>query len=247
MAQGWTKEQIEAAVDRSLDGPEAEAVRSALETDPDARGYAEELHRLNATLRDAFDVPSDEPVPAPIAAAIFGQANTVSMVARSRRHLRVWIPASVAACLALAVAAALYVSIDDRTAPPTVALGAADPDGPLHLALERLPSGSTSPEGIRPMLTFRDRDGWPCREFEVDEASGADLSQGLACRSSAGRWRVEVLVAVPGAKPVGDGYAPASGPGTDALDAATRSLGLGMPLAPDEEASLIADGWRRPD
>jgi anti-sigma factor RsiW len=58
MATKWSEEKIAAVVDGSLDGPEAEAIRRAMDEDPDVRRYADDLRRLNGTLRDAFDVPA---------------------------------------------------------------------------------------------------------------------------------------------------------------------------------------------
>jgi hypothetical protein len=146
--------------------------------------------------------------------------------------------------LAIVVAAALYSSSGDRGSVPVAAVGDAAEGGPLHLALEGLPSGSTSPDGIRPMLTFLDLDGRPCREFELDHGATEELAQGIACRSGDGRWHVEALVTASAAGQGGAGYAPASGPGGNGLDATTKALGSGRPLAPDVESSLIASGWK---
>lgn len=240
MAGKWTEEQIAAAVDGSLEGPEAKEVRAAIESDPEARRYAEDIRRMNEVMREAFHVPEDEPVPAPIQAAVFGDQSRVSVLRRAVERRATWITA-IAAALALMVAGVLYTSTSDR--PELIALGETPADGPLHAALETLASGDASEAGIRPMLTFRDRDGRPCREFELAAPAVARLTHGIACRTGAGGWNVEAVLAAPDPSAVDAGYAPASGE-PDALSAAIEALGAGIPLAPDEEASLIAGGWK---
>lgn len=241
MAKKLTEDQIAAAIDGSLEGPEADEIRAAIERDPEARGYAEDLRRMNEVLREAFDVPGDEPVPAPIQAALFGDEAKVSLFRRATQSPPVWITAAAAA-LALFVAGALYTSTDDK--PQLIALGEAPADGPLHAALERATSGEATGSGVRPMLTFLDRDGRPCREFELDKPAVAKLALGVACRTDAGRWHIEAVVAAPDPAAIDSGYAPASGGEPDALTAATDALGAGTPLAPDQESALISGGWK---
>lgn len=246
MPRSWTPEDIAALIDGSLTGAEAEAVARAIDTDPDARAEAERLRRLNALLRTAYETPAGAPVPAPIAAALFGGEGRVAPL----RRRRIWLPAAAAAAVALAVGLGLYVRLGGpgmgSGGALDIALGEVPAGGALHLALESLPSGEAAPGGVRPMLTFLNRAGRPCREFEIDGTEHDPATLGVACRTEAGRWQVEAVAAAPEARPAMDGYAPAAGLATDRVSEALDALGAGPALKPDEEAALMRSGWSQP-
>ncbi len=244
MTKDWTEEKIAALVDGSLeDEAEATALRRVLETDPEARAYADAVRRSNELVREAFDAPADEPIPAGIQAAIFGEPGKVEVL-RPRPRRAGWVPTAIAASLALAIGLAAGQYFAGTQQPPIVALGDAALDGPLHAALETLPSGAISDRGVQPMLSFRDGAGRPCREFEVIGDLPEELEFGIACRSDSGRWHVKIVVAAPETEPGPEGFAPASGPGADALAAMLDALGAGPALSPEDEASLLEQGWR---
>ncbi|MEM9762785.1 MAG: hypothetical protein AAF968_09770 [Pseudomonadota bacterium] len=240
------KAMIAQWVDGSLDGDPREAeVRSLLAKDPDARAYAEKIERSNRLIRAAFEAPMREPMPAGLRATLFGQPGKVAVL----RRPRVWIPTAIAASLALALGigsgAGLFAP---STATQIAVLGDAPPEGPLHLALETLPSGTLSGAGVQPMLSFLDRDGRACREFEVIGELPDEFELGIACRRPTGVWHVEIVVAAPiaDATPAGDGLAPASGgPAEVTLEAMLDALGAGPTLEPAEEAALLSNGWQR--
>ena len=94
------------------------------------------------------------------------------------------------------------------------------------------------------MLSFRDGAGRPCREFEVIGSLPEELEFGIACRNASGPWHVEIVVAAPQTEPGPQGFAPASGPAADALDAKLDALGAGPALSPEDEASLLRQGWQ---
>ena len=243
MTKDWTEEKIAALVDGSLeDEAEAAALRRVLETDPEARAYAEAIRRSNELVREAFDTPADEPIPAGIQAAIFGEPGKVDVL-HPRPRLTGWAPTAIAASLALAIGLAAGQYLGRTGQPAIVALGDAAVDGPLHAALETLPSGTVSDRGVQPMLSFRDGAGRPCREFEVIGDLPDKLEFGIACRNASGRWHVEIVVAAPETEPGPQGFAPASGPGADALDAMLDALGASPALSPEDEASLLQQGW----
>lgn len=240
----WTPEEIAALIDGSLTGAEAEAVARAIDTDPEARTEAERLRRLNSLLRKAYETPAGAPMPAPIAAALFGGEGRVAVLPRRRR---VWLPAAAAAAMALAVGLGLHARLGG-SGPGSggalqVALGEVPVGGALHLALESLPSGETAPGGVRPMLTFLSRAGYPCREFEIDGTEYEPAMLGIACRTHAGRWQVEAVAAAAQARPKMEGYRPAAGPATDRMSEALDALGAGPVLTPDAEAALMRSGW----
>ena len=228
------------------DDPREAEVRELLAKDPDAKAYAEQVARSNRLIRTAFEAPMREPMPAGIRATLFAQPGKVAVL----RRPRVWIPTAIAASLALALGVSGWLGL---LTPPTdtqiATLGDAAPDGPLHLALETLPSGSLSAAGVQPMLTFVDRDGRACREFEVIGELPDELELGIACRQPTGVWHVEIVVAAPiaDATPVGEGFAPASGgPAETTLEAMLDALGAGPTLAAEQEATLLDNAWTMP-
>jgi hypothetical protein len=96
------------------------------------------------------------------------------------------------------------------------------------------------------MLSFLDAEGRPCREFEVIGELPPQLEFGIACRTPGGAWDVAILVKAPVTEQGADGFAPASGPAADALGAMLDALGAGPAMAPEEERSLLGEGWERP-
>lgn len=250
MSRDWSEEKIAALIDGSIeDEQEAEALRRAIENDPEAKAYADRIERSNALLREAFDVPAEEPMPAAIEAAIHGEPGGEPgkvAVLRPRRTARAWLPTAIAASVALVIGVSIGGFFSEPGERVIAALGDAPLDGPLHAALEALPSGSASPEGVQPMLTFRDGAGRACREFEVTGELPEALEFGIACRSPEGRWHVEIVVAAPETEPGPQGFAPASGPGSDALDAMLDALGATPAMSPEDEAALLEGGWSQP-
>lgn len=245
MTRNWTETEIAAWVDGALENP-AEAVRisAIVETDAKAARLAERIRASNQLLGEAFDAPMREPVPSAIATALAAAPERVAVLGGRPGPLRRWPLAGAAMAATIAFSVGLGTGLMTG-GPPDVGLvagvGAHASDAPLARALETLPSGTVSEAGIRPMLTFRDADNLPCREFETTGATG--LALGIACRREAGRWTVEILVAVPETDDGSGDYVPASGPSGDALAAVLDALGAGPSLSPDAEAALIAEDW----
>lgn len=243
MNQDWTHEQIAALVDGSIDDPQdVHRLEQILARDPAAQAYADQLRHSNTMVREAFAIPAGEKTPAAIEAAIFGEPGKVAML-QPRQHLKRWLPTSLAASLALAIGLGAGSYFDNDRPPTIAALGDAPAGGPLHTALESLPSGQLNEYGVQPMLTFRDGTGRHCREFEVFQELPNALEFGIACRSPAGTWHVEMVVAAPITEPGPNGYAPASGPGGKALDAMLEALDASPPVTPEQEADLLRRGW----
>ncbi len=240
------KAMIARLVDGSLEGdPREQEIRDLVANNPEAMAYAEQIERSNRLIRAAFEAPMREPMPAGIRATLFALPGKVAML----RRPRVWVPTAIAASLVLAIGIGGGISLLPTPETQIVVLGDVAPDGPLHLALETLPSGSLSDAGVQPMLTFLDADGRACREFEVIGELPEELELGIACRQPAGGWHVEVVVTAPiaDATPLGDGFAPASGgPADKTLEAMLDALGAGPTLSPDEEAALLQNGWNAP-
>lgn len=238
------KAMIARLVDGSLEGdPREQEIRNLVAQDPEAQAYAESVERSNRLIRAAFEAPMREPMPAGIRGTLFAAPGKVAML----RRPRVWVPTALAASLALALGIGGSMGLfAPEPAVPIARLGDAVADGPLHRALETLPSGRLSEAGVQPMLTFRDGAGRACREFEVIGELPDELELGIACRQPSGLWHVEVVVAAPmaDATPMGEGFAPASGgPAATTLEAMLDALDAGPTLSPAEEAALLERGW----
>lgn len=251
----WTDDDIAALVDGTIeDAAEVERLTQVVASDDAAAELAADLRALRELSREAFDAPMREPTPARIEAAIFGEPSKVAVFhGRARDGANRPRPATgffespkrlaaaAAVTLAVGVSAGMFWSGDQDG---VAALGVAPRDGALHAALETRRSGELAPEGVQPMLSFLDRNGRPCREFEVFGEIVDKIEFGVACREDGGRWRVEMLVAAPITPPGPQGYAPASGPAAAALDSLLDALGAGQPLSPEQEASWIERSWR---
>lgn len=252
----WREEDIAALIDGSVGDPAEEArLRRILEQDPAAAALAEDLRELRRLSRAAFDAPMAEPVPAGILSALGLEPEATAPpprrpAARSPRRriapprIGGWAGMAAAAAAALTIGvgvAQIWRPVGDAL---IAALGDAPATGALHAALETLPSGAVSAEGVQPLWSFTDGAGRPCREFEVIGELPQELEFGVACRGAGGRWHVEMLAAAPAQAPGPDGYAPASGPAATALDGLIDALDASPPMTPEAEAAWISRGWR---
>ncbi|WP_420346411.1 hypothetical protein [Pelagibius sp.] len=257
MPEKVSEEQIAAYVDGSLDPAEAATVAAALAQDEALRAYAEEVRQANRLLREAFEAPMREPVSADLRATILGptgspdqgveQPGEVVNLAEVRKARRPWVGMALAASIALVIGVSVtsvMIPGGPQPADQIAMVGTAPVEGPLHQALEALPSGRISDAGVQPMLTFFDGAERICREFEVIPEGAEELAFGIACRTDQQRWDVEIVVTSPKGEVGPDGFVPASGPGADALEAMLDALGAQPAIAPAEEAGLLDRGWR---
>jgi hypothetical protein len=156
---------------------------------------------------------------------------------------------SLAASILVAVGAGLLL-FGQRPAESRFAL--APPGGatlasrhPLAITLSETPSGTVRRwpgEGMQggsvyPVLSFRDRAGALCREFEV--ADRRTVQFGVACRRDDG-WQIEVIAPAPGLSAAADGYVPAAGDVPAVVNAAIARLIRDEPLDAKAEAAALA-------
>lgn len=251
---------MSAYLDDALDAEAAAAFEADLARDPELRARFEALSGVDALVREAFAAPAGEPVPerfAKLLAADQGDQRPVIDLASFRAARAVkpgrgigqgWRTAAAAAlALAIGGGGGFFAGRENILVETYLRLeaGAIDKSNPLHRLLSQAPSGApqmiSGGDSFAPVLTFIAADGRPCREFEL--SADAATAVGLACRDNGG-WRLEALLAAAD-RPVGAGYAPASGFSQAALEAALDNLGAGAPLGPEEEQALIAAGWTR--
>ena len=118
-----------------------------------------------------------------------------------------------------------------------------DHGGPMQASLGAALEGTASGKdaalaSVRPVLSFSSKTAGWCRQVEVRHAT-RQVSHALACRGDDGQWNV-VSSTAPGPA----GFAPAGTDRRKAIDDLATSMMGGNPLAPAEEAALIARRWR---
>jgi hypothetical protein len=198
-----------------------------------------------------------EPVPSRLIAAVHAaQSETVIRRATAPSglgaRLGAWLaglggPRTTFAISATALVAGIAAGWIAATAvggrPPAGIAGGADllASGALAESLETATSGTiAAPAGARTLLTFKDRRGRFCREYEI--AGALESTGGIACRGTEGDWRIVAHVVAP-TSPRNPGYASA-GSSREAIDRMTDVLKAGEVLEAVQEKDLIARKWR---
>jgi len=92
---------------------------------------------------------------------------------------------------------------------------------------------------VRVNLTFKNKSGGYCREYEMAVPASGNFA-GLACRTAAGQWAVQVHVGY-GAKPLGSAIIPAGR--ARVLDPVIDRMIDGDALGKPEEETVIARHW----
>lgn len=249
-------ERLVAYADGALDDEQRKEVEVHLETDATARRFVQDLIRSAELVRRAYDAPMSEPPPQRLLDTIMGEpSNVVSLEGSKRTIVSRWLPAALAASLALAIVV-VGMNVLDRTSvdgePVTVALGKVDASSALHGALETAASGEPvtigdedAPAQAIPMLTFLDGHARPCREVEVQQASGQALELVIACREPDAHWSVEGVFRIANGGPsTTTGYTPAAGTMDNTSEELLDTLNASEPVSPEEERRLIASGWK---
>lgn len=245
-----TDTDLIAFLDGELDAPRLAAIEAALAADPALAARAEQLAASDGAVRRAFDAVLAEPVPAALLAAAGAVPAPVVDLAAARAarpsvaaampaaRPRWWLPASLAATLALGLGMGALLPRLNDDAPIIVADAGGTRAGPeLASALSTARSGTDvaiAGATMRGVISVRASDGRLCRQFSLRQASA--LLEALACRTG-DRWQIEVASSAPLA---GSDYALAAGPGEAAISAALDQIGAGAPLDADAEARALA-------
>jgi hypothetical protein len=224
-------------IDGELAADTAQTMRKRLLAEPELRAHFERMKDINSSVRDAFDVPGADTVPASALKALESAETRPSALPRGNRTG--W---GLAVAASLVAATGLLLTPDWNQQPgntPTT-------DTQLAAALEQTASRGegwdTLADGrqIRSLLSFPNtRGGW-CREYLM---SGEDGNwRGVACRNE-GQWTTEVLNAeiIPGAA---NEYRPAGTSNTDDINAFIATHSSGIALSLQAEADLIARKWQ---
>jgi hypothetical protein len=174
----------------------------------------------------------------PVRQASYGRALLVCL--KNRYRVPGWSLAASHAMAAVLVAAALVWVLLPALGHGREAMANLDAvlekgDGLLAYAV---------PATVRPVLTFEDRKGGWCRQFEV-RYGPSQVSHALSCRDDDGKW--PVLAATPPAPAV---FVPSTGsPGAakasprKPIDDRVTELRSGDAVSGEEERELIRNGW----
>jgi hypothetical protein len=151
-------------------------------------------------------------------------------------------------CVAASAGYVAWRSESGATSRQVTALLQIAPGTSLHGVLESTPSAEVvnvpaEDAAMRAVLTFQAKDGRFCREFEVLASSGG--STGIACRED-GNWRAEVLLSASAGPPNSNYYTPAAASDEAAVAEVVERLMDGDPLSAQQEARVLASGWRAP-
>ena len=265
-------EMLMAYADDELDPQERERIEQLLANDPEARERLAVFSETSRIARQSFDPILTEPVPDRLLRQIRGETDrsaaarqSLTLAERLREMMSSFLQPSYAfaavAVLAVGTVLGLTVApslVSRDSQGPLLADDSRDPE--LHLALESASSGELvqladaevgGERQIIPLVTFRDRAGRFCREFEeVAQLDGQTTATfGVACRGADGTWSNEILLTNNLANPDSDvaasneAYEMASGEADLSIEAIVDALRDGPPLTPDQEAAAISSGW----
>lgn len=252
--RAWTDDELSAFLDGELSAALTEDLLDALERDEALGLRLAELTEANAAASAAFDAPLNEPIPDRLRAILEGPAaqpepdsNVVSLAQSAQaRRAPAWADwrLPMAASVALVVGGLAGAQLSRAPAGATIAqieAAVIAPANPLHRVLSESASATavTLAGGAvaRPVLSFRDRQGRLCREFEM--AAARATAVGIACRAG-DDWRVELLVPAADRPDSAAGYVQASGYNEAAVEAVLSRLGAGEALSAEDEAAALA-------
>ena len=217
-------------IDAELPAVAAQQLRQRLMAEPELRATYNSMRSANTTVRDTFNSPGADAVPARVSSLLEGERG-------SRTQKR--------AAWGLAIAASLVAATGLLLTPDWRHSDVNTGDQLLADALESTPSQGDGwnllDDGrqVRAVLSFAHVDGSWCREYLVLEA---DVSQrGIACRSQ-GQWVTAVSASQPLPGSHGE-YRPAGAADADIINAFITSNATGIALSRKEESALIGSHW----
>lgn len=256
----FTDEILSAFIDGELPDAEMGRIAETLAVDPDLAARLDLLRAADNWTADQFGAIDDIPVRAETnelldrlagqLALTAGQDNVTSLPAP--KATRSWLPAAVAASIALAIGFGAGTLLPPPGQPGATPLQASlssviGPEHPYFTALETTPSMTVSQvmadetRMLTPLASFRNTQGQYCREFELTAENHASFN--LACKNDQTWTVVASVMAETSPTASVDGYVPASGKGASLLDDLIREQMEGDLLSPEDEATLIKQAW----
>jgi hypothetical protein len=224
-------------LDGELGAEESQALRARLLSEPSLRAAYERFRAVDARLREAFDAPGADTVP----------ANVTQMVraARTRGHeggptgRTGWGLGVAVAVLVVAGVVVNYLRQDQDGAQFMAQDALVAPV--LERTLSRGEGWEVLPDGtrVRPLLSFPSVEGSWCREYLLGREDRE--WRGVACRS-AGHWETAVLAAEQPAA-AEQAYRPAGAVSPDEVVSFIDTYSADIPLSGEQEAEKISRGW----
>jgi hypothetical protein len=242
----FSDDRLMAYVDRELDPASTAEIDAAIARDPELAARVERQRKLRVAVHAAFEPILQEPMPKRLLDAASGTAPVSSGSRASRRWT--WFEwSAMAASVVLGVLIGGALIGDLRRAPaidPSTNLAAERGHvvarGRLALALsEQLASTQKPDASVRIGLTFLSKGGEYCRTFTLEKGAAA----GLAC-SSAGEWRIPLIVQADRTGPSGD-YRTAAAQLPPAVLRAVDERIQGSSLDAEAERAAQQRGWKR--
>ena len=205
-AKPWVESMLVAYVDHQLDPAQTAAVDGIMREDLEARTIVSVLRGTGEAVREAFEQPLHEAVPARLLATLgaAGDRDAGKVVPIRRRVKSVPMQYLLTALAASVAILFVGVGIGYLGFAPARGMGPAVAESSkfealLYRALERDESGVSvryddAATGTTGSLTVAGKiassQGNDCREFQHQwtDARGKGLETGLACRSATGDW-----------------------------------------------------------
>ena len=227
-------------LDDELTESAAAELEQRLTKDTKLTAGLERLRLENERLKEAFNAPGLETVPARIV-ALLEQDTQPSIIPLPHRRLAGW-GFALAASLVVAASALLITQGNPAATRQSAPLA----DSMLSRVLEQSPSRSSGWETLadgrqaRPILSFASKAGNWCREYLVSGADG--YSQGVACRSD-GAWVTRVIARAQVPRTASE-YRPAGSTDADQVADFIAAQAAGIALDSQQERELISRQWR---
>jgi hypothetical protein len=233
-------------LDGELAAPAAQELRKRLIAEPVLRASLDSLQKVNNSVKDAFDVPGADTVPARVVTMVQNARTRGGRL--SQAHRAGW-GLAVAASLVAATGLLLMPELMPdwrQQAGDSLAVSTGD-DAFLTFELEYSPSRAdgwnTLGDGrqVRPLLSFANTQGGWCREYIMMSLEGSTW-RGVACRTE-GQWTTEVLSIEELAGSTNE-YRPAGVANSDQITRFIDTHSADIAISLEEEADLIVRNWQ---
>ncbi|KJS08810.1 MAG: hypothetical protein VR73_04315 [Gammaproteobacteria bacterium BRH_c0] len=231
----YSDQQLSAFLDSELDEHEMAALREALAMDEALADRLAELALVDTVVASAYATIDHRPVPEAVTTLLSpatGADNVVALPVWQRLRRSLQPQYAIAASLALLAVFGIARLIPDASQTDWQNVAA---------VLETAPSGISHPldadTAIKPRLTYKNRDGDYCRQFQLARSNGTEES--IACRKD-DQWQRVTTVYLPAVNDDAEYSAASGGSGLDAI--LDQSIADG-PFDAQTEESLISSDW----
>jgi hypothetical protein len=240
----YSEDTISAFVDGELDPAVMAEIETAAVSDAELAAQIETYRNNDATLLRAVDDLLNDTAAAPAAPATTSDGSNVIAFRQKKPAAetpRRWVPAAIAAGLALALGVygsqVYFRNAAQGSAQDGIVASASFSDALSHLASGE--TGKVEGGAMRVALSFRAKDKRYCREFAVGFAGGSGA--GVACNTG-GTWQIEGWASSPAKKSDGE-YRTAGGPDDVLVERVMKRLGVTEALDSAGERDAIRAGW----